>query len=290
MKRKILAVMALGVGCGVAFALAMGENWNNPSLTSNYTDVLTELKARDVSSAKMDYSSATNLPTGVIRWSDSSGKFERWNGSSWVDLQTTLTAHLANTSNPHSTTAAQVGAATTASLSAHTSNTSNPHNVTTSQIGALAKTSNLSDLNNAATARSNLGVPASSTVLLKSSNLSDVTDADTARFNLDAAKSGVNSDIQTLNQISSLSYAFSIIIKSWTGGVEIGGWESNHRWKFDVGGKAIPPYRPDYTPWPTNLGGYTTIRSINPAAATAADCANAINTMYADSITQGLYQ
>lgn len=61
----------------------------------------------------------------------------------------TLSSHTGNTSNPHSVTAAQVGAYTTgavdtllaakasaATLAAHTSNTSNPHSVTAAQVGA----------------------------------------------------------------------------------------------------------------------------------------------------------
>lgn len=54
-----------------------------------------------------------------------------------------LTAHTSNTSNPHSVTAAQVGAdpsgsaaAVQSNLDAHTSNTSNPHSVTAAQVGA----------------------------------------------------------------------------------------------------------------------------------------------------------
>lgn len=290
MKRKILAVMALGVGCGVAFALAMGENWNNPSLTSNYTDVLTELKARDVSSAKMDYSSATNLPTGVIRWNSSSKKFESWNGSTWSDIYPELAAHLASTSNPHSTTAAQVGAATTSALTSHTSNTSNPHSTTAAQVGALAKTSNLSDVTSASTARSNLGAAAASAVLLKASNLSDVSDATTARTNIGAAKTGSNGDINSFTQMSSILFPYLITISSVLDGVEVGGDSSAERWKFNSNGTVKPPYQPDYTPWPQNLGGYTTIRSLNPAAATAADCSNAVNTIYADLIQQGIFK
>jgi hypothetical protein len=50
--------------------------------------------------------------------------------------ETANAAHRTSTSNPHSVTAAQVGAATTGALAAHTGDTNNPHNVTTTQIGA----------------------------------------------------------------------------------------------------------------------------------------------------------
>lgn len=48
-----------------------------------------------------------------------------------------IDSHLNNTSNPHSVTAAQIGAATTTDLTTHTENTSNPHSVTAAQTGAL---------------------------------------------------------------------------------------------------------------------------------------------------------
>lgn len=53
--------------------------------------------------------------------------------------------------------AAGAAAAVNTTLSSHTSNTSNPHSVTAAQAGALATASNLSDLASASTARANLG-------------------------------------------------------------------------------------------------------------------------------------
>ena len=51
---------------------------------------------------------------------------------------TQFNTHTGDTSNPHSVTAAQVGAPTTTDLTNHTGNTSNPHSVTAAQVGALA--------------------------------------------------------------------------------------------------------------------------------------------------------
>lgn len=64
--------------------------------------------------------------------------------------QGNLQAHLADTSNPHGTTAAQVGAYTKgevdsivnpidSALTAHLANTSNPHGTTAAQVGAYTK-------------------------------------------------------------------------------------------------------------------------------------------------------
>ena len=52
-------------------------------------------------------------------------------------VNTALTTHTSDTSNPHSVTAAQTGAATSSALTTHTGDTANPHSVTLAQIGAL---------------------------------------------------------------------------------------------------------------------------------------------------------
>lgn len=46
-----------------------------------------------------------------------------------------LDTHVGNTSNPHSVTVVQLGAATDSDLTTHTSSTSNPHSVTALQLG-----------------------------------------------------------------------------------------------------------------------------------------------------------
>jgi len=51
-------------------------------------------------------------------------------------VQASLNAHTGRTDNPHGVTAAQIGAATAAALTAHTGRTDNPHGVTAAQIGA----------------------------------------------------------------------------------------------------------------------------------------------------------
>lgn len=62
-------------------------DWNTPILTTDYDDVLSYLKDRDADVAKMFASgSPTNIPTDAIKWNSTSKKFEKWNGSSWVDL------------------------------------------------------------------------------------------------------------------------------------------------------------------------------------------------------------
>jgi hypothetical protein len=61
------------------------SNWTNPVLTSNYANVLTELKYRDDSLATMFAGTApTNLPTNAVRLSTTA--FQRWNGTSWAAI------------------------------------------------------------------------------------------------------------------------------------------------------------------------------------------------------------
>lgn len=62
-------------------------NWANPTLTSNYANFVTEVKARDEDLAKMfDGQTVSNLPTGAIRWSSANNRFEKWSGSAWGTL------------------------------------------------------------------------------------------------------------------------------------------------------------------------------------------------------------
>lgn len=306
----ILAYLAI-------FLALTAEDWANPTLTSQYSDVLTDLKARDESVAKMDYTSSTNIPTGVIRWNSTSKKFESWDGAAWNDIWPAVATHLAATNNPHSVTTTQIGAATTANLTAHTSNTSNPHSVTTTQLGALTASNNLSDVTNSDQALNNLGAANASTVathlartdnphavttsqigaMVGGNNLSEITNATTARSNLTAAKSGSNSDLTQLNSVYWLQSNGNMTLEanSFLGSIFISPNASgSDNWEFSYNGSLYPPtaLHQDYTTWPGWPGctGCNRIRSIRPDIATANDCANAINTIYEDLIALGLFQ
>jgi hypothetical protein len=76
-------------------------NWSNPTLTSTYTNFVSEVKNRDEDLAlQFDGTTSTNLPTNAIRWDSSAGRWKKWNGSSWAELTSTyaLTA-LSTTGN-----------------------------------------------------------------------------------------------------------------------------------------------------------------------------------------------
>jgi len=59
-------------------------DWNEPTTSTNYTTVLSELKGRDVESAQMfDVGTPTNVPTSAIRWNSANNRFEKWSGAVW---------------------------------------------------------------------------------------------------------------------------------------------------------------------------------------------------------------
>ena len=67
-------------------------DWSTPVLTSTYVSVLDSLKNRDIDAAvgfSPTYSTATNLPTGTIRWNPTNGYWEIRDGAgAWGALQT----------------------------------------------------------------------------------------------------------------------------------------------------------------------------------------------------------
>lgn len=65
-------------------------DWSKPTLSSLYTDFLTEVKNRDDDLAKQfDGTTTTNLVTGYIRWNSSINRWQKWNGTAWAELATT---------------------------------------------------------------------------------------------------------------------------------------------------------------------------------------------------------
>ena len=64
-------------------------NWNNPQLTSTYTNFLAEVKARDDDLAvQFSTGTITNQPDGAIKWDSSANIWKKWSasGSSWGAL------------------------------------------------------------------------------------------------------------------------------------------------------------------------------------------------------------
>ena len=66
-------------------------NWNTPTNTTLYSDVLLYLRDRDEDLARMfDGTTSTNLVNNTIRWDSSAKRFKKWStvSSSWVELTT----------------------------------------------------------------------------------------------------------------------------------------------------------------------------------------------------------
>ena len=65
-------------------------DWSKPTLTSTYTNFLTEVKNRDDDLAKQfDGTTSSNVPTGAIRWDSSANRWKKWSGSAWDELTAT---------------------------------------------------------------------------------------------------------------------------------------------------------------------------------------------------------
>lgn len=65
-------------------------NWSNPTLTSTYTNFVSEVKNRDEDLAlQFDGTTSTNIPTNTIRWDSAANRWKKWNGSSWAELTST---------------------------------------------------------------------------------------------------------------------------------------------------------------------------------------------------------
>lgn len=65
-------------------------NWSNPTLTSTYTNFVSEVKNRDEDLAlQFDGTTSTNIPTNTIRWDSGANRWKKWNGTTWAELATT---------------------------------------------------------------------------------------------------------------------------------------------------------------------------------------------------------
>lgn len=60
-------------------------DWTLPVNTTDYVDVLTYLKARDVDAGTLCYAAPTTPPTGMFKYVRADNKFQEWSGAAWVD-------------------------------------------------------------------------------------------------------------------------------------------------------------------------------------------------------------
>jgi len=66
-------------------------DWSLPTLSSTYTNFLSQLQARDTDLAlQFDGTTSSNIPTGAIRWTSSANTWQKWSGSAWGALSSTF--------------------------------------------------------------------------------------------------------------------------------------------------------------------------------------------------------
>ena len=73
----------------------MPADLNKPASTDHFLTLLADLRDLLGKLAKMDMSSVSNVPTGAKQWSDANGRFEKFDGSSWVALLSNATTSIA---------------------------------------------------------------------------------------------------------------------------------------------------------------------------------------------------
>lgn len=138
---------------------------NKPTVASNYTNLIAELDARlDDLALGCDPASTTvvNPVLNTTRWTSSLKKWQKWNGTAWADLTDVYAISISGSAGSLATgvfdTATPLMAGTAAAgTSTKVSRGDHRHPTDTSR---LAKADNLSDVENVATTRSNLGLRA----------------------------------------------------------------------------------------------------------------------------------
>jgi hypothetical protein len=65
-------------------------DWSLPTLTSTYTNFLSQLQTRDTDLAlQFDGTTTSNQPVGTIRWNSTANRWQKWTGSAWGELTAT---------------------------------------------------------------------------------------------------------------------------------------------------------------------------------------------------------
>ena len=73
-------------------------DWRLPTLRVRYEDFLTIMKERDVDALTMT-GGDSNRPSNARRWNDATNRFERWDGTQWVGMVTSVSGGGTGASN-----------------------------------------------------------------------------------------------------------------------------------------------------------------------------------------------
>jgi len=141
---------------------------NKPTLTSNYVDFVSELDGRlDDIALGLDpaTTTATNVPTNAIRWSSSLSKWQKWNGTAWLDLSASFAININGTVGA---TTPATGAFTTLSATGNVTLGDDSTDIVTLNArfntDLLPSTDNARDLGSAANSWRNIWIDGTATI------------------------------------------------------------------------------------------------------------------------------
>lgn len=295
-------------------------DWNTPTTSSVYSDLVTQFKTRDASLANMfDGETNTNLPTGAKRWNSLNSRFEKWTGSVWENLSTALT-DVCKTANNLSDLADAVTARTNLGLGSLAVKGS-VNNADWSGT-SLALANGGHGASDAAGARTNLGLgtiatQAASAVAITGGSLSGITGMTmTASSTLDMTSAGTVDKVALVRNNSNLALqatSGTVGLSNSTVTLYLSAADlrpsadqaanlGTGSYRYNAGyisnlypTKIYPTTRPDYT----ISTAYTSLRDFDPNAVTGnlGEVTSKLNylsrvvaTMIDDAIALGVYQ
>lgn len=96
-------------------------DFSKPATTDTYANVLTYLKATTSDLALgLDpaTTSPTNVPTNAVRWTSASNKWQKWNGTAWVDLSALYAINISGNAATATSATSATSATTATNLAA----------------------------------------------------------------------------------------------------------------------------------------------------------------------------